>query len=65
MTWPWRRKKRPTDGTAARRDAQESLDDAVARWPEVIRVATSLRQLRRENGFREQIEYLFEGGHRQ
>jgi hypothetical protein len=69
MKWPWNRRTPPAPaatetqgGARAHQQAQESLDAARARWPEVHEVAGSLRRLRRDNGFREQIEYLFEGG---
>jgi hypothetical protein len=64
---PWRRKRDddqaandaalndPNAGTRAKERAQSSLDEARKLWPEVREVSKSLRSLRQENGFAEQI----------
>lgn len=44
-----------TGGARARAEAETNLVEAVALWPEVKRVAASLRELREANGFTEQI----------
>lgn len=51
-------------GTEAVRQALDNLGTARARWPEVHAVTTSLRELRERNHFAEQIQHIFEGGHR-
>lgn len=64
MTWCHKAKPTPrqaTGGAAAHREAQANLAAARARWAEVHRVATSLRQLRTENHFAKRIELLFQG----
>jgi hypothetical protein len=45
----------PGAGTRAKERAQSSLDEARKLWPEVNQVSESLRELRRRNGFTEQI----------
>jgi len=70
--WPFNR--RPTapepalhpdgheDGATARQQASEDLASVRSNWPEVHRVARSLRELREHNHFAEQIEHIFQGG---
>jgi hypothetical protein len=62
MKW-FRRKKHPPpkDGQAARRRAYADLATAEARWPEVNRVAESLRDLRERNHFALQVRMIFQG----
>lgn len=61
MTWPWRRKPRPTEGEEARKEATRNLAAADARWPEVLRVSRSLRDYRERNHIAEQLQNLFRG----
>ena len=59
--WPWSRKPTSDGGSAARRQAEERLEEVRAQWPEVHRVSGSLRDLRRRNGFSEQLTYILRG----
>lgn len=66
MKWPWTKRiahaethrEHKNEGAEARRAAEEHLEEARAQWPEVNRVAASLRDLRRRNGFSEQLIYI-------
>jgi hypothetical protein len=64
MRWPW--PKRHVDevsrGTVAREKATADLAQAQAKWPEVTRVAQSLRELRERNHFGDQVRLIFQGG---
>lgn len=63
MKLPFRRKKTPPHGGQdARRRATADLAAAQARWPEVTRVAESLRDLRERNHFAAQVRLIFLGG---
>lgn len=59
----WGRNKphEPAEGAQARKRTEESVGEADARWPEVSRVAASMRELRRRNRFAEQIRMAMEG----
>ena len=61
MRFPWQRKKVSSAGHHARKAAEQHLVEAQEQWPEVNRVAESLRDLRRRNGFGEQLTYIFQG----
>lgn len=60
MKW-FHKKPPPSDGQDARRRASADLEEAKARWPEVVRVAASLRDLRERNHFALQIRMIFQG----
>lgn len=65
MRWPWTKTDRSaSEGEKARAKAAGELAEARARWPEVNRVAQSLRDLRERNHFSEQIELIFRDGYR-
>lgn len=64
MRWPWTRFPKQTGGEEARVEAESSLAETREPWPEVTRVAQSLRDLRERNHFAEQIESIFQGGRR-
>lgn len=49
------------EGAKAREAAQKHLRETREQWPEVNRVAASLRELRARNGFAEQLNYIFQG----
>lgn len=51
-----------TSGAEAKARARVDLDDTRATWPEVRRVAASLRALRARNDFGAQLEEIFHGG---
>jgi hypothetical protein len=62
MKWPWnRRDERGSDGTAARIEATESLREAHERWPEVLKVAASLREVRERNHFGDRVRIIYQG----
>ena len=71
MNWPFR-KYRPVnppppeaEGAEARERALNRVADVDHRWNEVHAVAGSLRQVRIENHFAEQIAAIFSGkGHK-
>lgn len=50
-------------GAEAKAKARVDLADTRATWPEVRRVAASLREIRIRNDFAEQLEEIFHGGH--
>jgi hypothetical protein len=56
--WPWSGKTDSDGGAEARRRAEKHLAEVQAQWPEVNRVAASLRELRRRNGFGEQLTWI-------
>lgn len=49
-------------GAEAKAKARVDLADTRATWPEVRRVAASLREIRIRNDFAEQLEQIFHGG---
>ena len=57
----WRR-DRDDSGLEALQAANRHLAEAQAQWPEVRRVAASLRELRERNNFAESIELVMRGG---
>jgi hypothetical protein len=64
VKWPWtryREERDAFDGAEAREEATAHLAQAQARWPEVTRVAQSLRELRERNHFGEQVKLIFRG----
>ena len=64
MKWPWARKSRvDPEAQKALADASKNLNDARKRWPEVLAVSDSLRELRERNRFAESIELIMRGGH--
>jgi len=60
MRMPWK-KRVESAGSKARKQAESHLEEVRGQWPEVNRVAESLRDLRRRNGFGEQLTYIFHG----
>jgi len=58
----WRKEQHTDEAEKAREKAQADLDETRARWPEVRRVAASLREVREANHFAERIESLIRGG---
>lgn len=58
--WPWT-KRHELHGAHARKTAAERLAQQEAKWPEVVEVSTSLRDLRKRNHFAQQLELIFRG----
>lgn len=65
MIWPLRAKKRTAhgggrpafeDAKQSELEAREHLAKVIDRWPEVLEVSGSLRELRQENHFAERIK---------
>ena len=71
MKWPWTRvQSGPSvpEGDAAqakdaKRKALAAVEDADEKWPEVCRVAESLRELRRANHFAEALHRSYQLRH--
>lgn len=65
MRWPCRKYRPATpsveEGRAARDHALDRIANIDDRWDEVHTVAKSLRQLRTENHFADQIAAIFTG----
>lgn len=64
MKMPWRSDPPDpleTDSGRALIDAEEGLAEAQAQWPEVHRVSSSLRDLRRQNHFGDSVAKLMRG----
>ena len=59
--FPWRKHRESTGGAQAREAAEEHLRETRDQWPEVRRVAASLRDLREHNHFAEQLIHIFGG----
>lgn len=60
----WPRRKKPKEiheSLLALSDATANLHRVAARGPEVTEVSTSLKTLRVENHFREQLENIMKG----
>lgn len=55
------RQKRPSEASRAKNEAQANYDSVKRQWPEVNRVAASLREVRERNHFAERIESLIRG----
>jgi len=55
MKWPWTHDV-DADGAHARAVTEQALVEVRSRWPEVLRVAEGLRELRERNAFAAQIE---------
>jgi len=51
----------PAEGESARKRTEAQVGESDVRWPEVQRVANSMRELRRRNRFAEQIRNAMEG----
>ena len=64
MRWPWAKYHEEHDafgGEQAHVEATANLAEAAAAWPEVKRVAKSLRELRERNHFASQISLIYRG----
>lgn len=67
MRLPWHKAQIPPErleeAQAACAAAQEHLDEAIARGPEVREVSQTLREIRRKNHIAESLRALLEEGH--
>jgi hypothetical protein len=62
MMWRLRHGEIPAStGEVARREAERHLDEVNAQWPEIRRVARSLRAMRERNHFGEAIQEIMRG----